>query len=56
VFGLTMNLNVFNLTGGQTIFDRTVWTGLRDRSPIEFIERRRNNVSTIFRFTVKGSF
>lgn len=56
VFGLTVNLNLFNLTGGQGIFDRTVYTGLRDRSPIDFIERRRLNISTIYRLTVKGSF
>ena len=39
MFGLTVNLNVFNLTDGRAIFDRTVYTGLRDRSPISFIER-----------------
>ena len=56
VFGLTVNFNVFNLTGGQGIFDRTVYTGLRDRSPISFIERRRLDVSTIYRIQVRGSF
>jgi hypothetical protein len=56
VYGLTVNFNMFNLSGGQGIFDRTVWTGLRDRSPIEFIERRRTDVSTIYRITVKGTF
>lgn len=56
VFGLTVNLNVFNLTGGRGFFDRTVWTGLRDRSPIDFIESRRTDVSTIYRLTVRGSF
>jgi hypothetical protein len=56
VFGLTVNLNMFNLTGGQGIFDRTVYAGLRDRSPIAFVERRRLNISTIYRLTVKGSF
>jgi hypothetical protein len=57
VFGLTVNLNVFNLTGsGRVIFDRTVHTGLRDRSPISFIEKRRLDVSTIYRISVRGSF
>jgi hypothetical protein len=56
VFGLTVNLNVFNLSGGQGFFDRTVWTGLRDRSPIAFVESRRLDVSTIYRLTVRGSF
>lgn len=56
VFGLTVNLNVFNLTGGKAIFERTVWTGLRDRSPISFIEARRLSVQPIFRLQVKGNF
>jgi hypothetical protein len=56
VFGLTVGLNMFNLTGGQGIFDRTVYTGLRDRSPVSFVERRRLDVSTIYRLTVRGSF
>jgi hypothetical protein len=56
MFGLTVNLNMFNLTGGQSFFDRTVYTGLRDRSPVSFAEHRRLNVSTIYRLTVRGSF
>ncbi len=56
VFGLTVNLNMFNLTGGQLFVDRTVYTGLRDRAPISFVERRRLDVSTIYRLQVRGSF
>ena len=56
VFGLTVNFNMFNLTAGQGFFDRTVYTGLRDRSPISFVERRRLNISTIYRLTIRGSF
>jgi len=56
VFGLTVNLQAFNLTGGQGYFDRTVWTGLRDRTPVAFVEHRRTDVSTIYRLTVRGSF
>ena len=56
VFGLTVNLNMFNLTAGEGFFDRTVYTGLRDRSPIAFVERRRLNISTIYRLSIKGSF
>lgn len=56
VFGLTVNLNVFNLSDGRSFFDRTVWTGLRDRSPIAFVEHRRLDVSTIYRISIKGSF
>jgi hypothetical protein len=56
VFGLTVNLNVFNLSGGRGFFDRTVWTGLRDRTPILYVESRRLDVSTIYRLSIKGSF
>lgn len=56
VFGLTVNLNMFNLTGGEGIFYRTVYDGLRDRSPVLFVEDRKLNVSTIYRISVKGSF
>lgn len=56
VFGLTVNLNVFNLSGGRGFYDRTVWDGYRDRSPILFVESRRLDVSTIYRLQVKGSF
>jgi hypothetical protein len=56
VFGLTVNFNVFNLTGGKAIFERTVWNGLRDRSPVLFVEKRALSVQPIFRIQVKGSF
>jgi hypothetical protein len=56
VFGLTVNLNVFNLTHGQIFNDRTAWNGLRDRSAVLFVERQRLDVSTIYRLQVKGNF
>ena len=57
VFGLTVNFNVFNIAGGdKSFFNRTVYTGLRDRSPISFIEQRTLRVSRIFRLQVRGSF
>jgi hypothetical protein len=56
VFGLTVSLNVFNLTGGESINKRYVYSGLRDRSPLLFVEDVRNDISTIYRISVKGSF
>lgn len=56
VYGLTVNFNVFNLNGGQVYFDRTVWTGLRDRSTVLFLERQRLPVQALFRLQVKGNF
>jgi hypothetical protein len=54
--GLTINVQAFNMTHGRLFFDRIAYTGLRDRSPIDFIERQRLNVSQIFRIQVKGNF
>ena len=56
VFGLTVNLNVFNLTSGHAYNKRYVHTGLRDSSPVSFVEDVREDVSTIYRLTIKGSF
>jgi hypothetical protein len=56
VYGLTVNLNVFNMNGGQVFFDRRAWNGLRDRSPVLFVERRRMDVTTILQIQVKGNF
>jgi hypothetical protein len=56
VFGLTVNLNVFNLTDGRGLYHRIVHTGLRDRTPISFYEDRNLSIQPIFRLQVKGSF
>ncbi len=56
VFGLTVNLNVFNVTDGRAIFHRTVYTGLRDRTPISYFEHRDLSVQPIIRLQVKGDF
>jgi len=56
VFGLTVNFNVFNLTAGENYIERIVYTGLRDRSPVLFVEDTRNDISTIYQIRVKGNF
>jgi hypothetical protein len=56
VFGLTVNLNVFNVTNGRVFFDRTAFSGPRDQSPILFVEKQRLAVSTIWQLRVKGNF
>ena len=56
VFGLTVNLMVFNLTNGRAIYHRTVYTGLRDRSSVLFIEDRDLSVQPIFILKITGSF
>ena len=39
-FGLTANLNVFNLTDGRAVYRRTVYDGLRDNGVVQFHENR----------------
>ncbi len=56
VFGLTANLQVFNLTNGRAIFNRTVYTGPRDSSSVLFIESRDLSVQPIFRLQLTGNF
>jgi hypothetical protein len=56
VYGLTVNLQVFNLTNGRGLYHRTVYAGLRDRSKVLFIEDRDLSVQPIFRLKVTGSF
>ena len=56
LFGLTANLQVFNLTNGNARFERTVWDGYRDRSPLVFSEYRSLSVQPILQFKLTGSF
>ena len=56
VFGMTASLNVFNLTDGRSIFERTVWDGLRTEAPVLFHEAQDLSVQPIFRFELNGNF
>jgi len=56
VFGMTLNLQVFNITDGRAVFKRTVYDDLRDRSPVQFNENRNLSVQPIFRVQLKGTF
>ena len=56
VFGLTVRAQFFNITNGRRILERTVYTGLRDRSPVSFHESRDQAVGPIFDISVRGSF
>lgn len=56
VFGLTVRLNVFNLTNGRHIVHRIVYAGPRDSAPVEFREDTDEGVGPIFNLSVKGSF
>lgn len=56
VFGMTLNLNVFNITDGRAIYKRTVYDDLRNSSPVSFNENRNLSVQPIFRLQLKGTF
>jgi hypothetical protein len=56
VLGMTANLNVFNITNGRGRFERTVYAGYRDRSPVVFTERRNLGIQPIFQLSLKGDF
>ena len=54
--GLTLNFNVFNMTDGRAIFERTVYDGLRTDGVVSFNEYRDLSVQPIYRLQVTGSF
>jgi hypothetical protein len=54
--GLTLSLQIFNMTDGRAIFERTVYDGLRTDGNVLFNESRDLSVQPIFRFQVTGSF
>jgi hypothetical protein len=56
VFGLSVRLTAGNLPGARHIFNRTVYDGFRDTSPILFVQRQDQKIGPIFTLTVKGNF
>ncbi|MBX9898319.1 MAG: TonB-dependent receptor plug domain-containing protein [Qipengyuania sp.] len=56
VFGMTLRLDVVNLANARRTLYRTVYTGRRDSSPVDFIEDQSRLIGPIFRFGVKGNF
>jgi hypothetical protein len=54
--GLTLNLQIFNMTDGRAIFYRTVYDGLRTDGNVIFHESRDLSVQPIFRLQLTGSF
>jgi hypothetical protein len=56
VMGLTMRLQANNLLGARQHWNRTVFTGPRNSSPIAFTETRNRLIGPIFTFQIKGNF
>ena len=56
VFGLTVQGRVSNLLESDVVYDRYVYAGRRDISPLLFHEDRRREVGRVVNFIVKGNF
>lgn len=56
VAGMKVTFDAFNITDARNHFDRVVYTGRRNNSPIAFTEFQNQRVSQIFTLTVTGNF
>ncbi|QYU67903.1 hypothetical protein J4558_24065 [Leptolyngbya sp. 15MV] len=56
VFGLTVRARVSNVLGARQYRERIVYDGLREATPIDFVELRDRRIGPIFTFTVRGNF
>lgn len=56
LFGLTVRATVINLLNARHIVDRTVYTGRRNVSPVDFRQSADQLIGPIFRLSVKGTF
>jgi len=56
VFGLTVRARVSNVLGARQYRERVVYEGLREATPIDFVELRDRRIGPIFTFTVRGNF
>ena len=56
VRGMTVRLSVDNILNGRHFFNRTVYSGYRDRTPISFIQKQNQLIGPIISLRVKGTF
>ena len=56
VAGLRVRLRAANLFLGDTVLDRWVYAGPRDRAPVLYHEDRRREIGYVFNLCVSGSF
>lgn len=56
VLGATVRLDVINLANARHRTYRTVYTGQRNNSPVDFIEDQSRLIGPIFRLGIKGNF
>lgn len=51
-----MRASAGNLLNGRNRFDRTVWAGRRNSSPVVFTEHRDRLIGPIFSLLLRGNF
>lgn len=56
VLGLTLRGEIGNILNARSYRDRIVYTGLRDATPIAFVEERDRRIGPIFSLSVRGNF
>ncbi len=56
VFGLTVRAQVGNVLNGRHYYDRQVYAGRRNATPLVFRQRNDQLIGPIFTFTIRGSF
>lgn len=56
VMGLTVRASIRNIVNARSRRDRTVYTGVRGASAVDFVEDRDRLIGPIFSFQVRGKF
>ena len=56
VFGLTVRAQVGNVLNGRHYYDRQVYAGRRNATPLVFRQHNDQLIGPIFTFTIRGSF
>ncbi|NJC06620.1 hypothetical protein GGQ97_002413 [Sphingomonas kaistensis] len=56
VFGLTVRASASNLINARSRWDRVVYSGRRNSSPVDFVETRNRLIGPIFSLSVRGTF
>ncbi len=56
MFGLTVRAQVGNVLNGRHYYDRHVYAGRRNATPLVFRQHNDQLIGPIFTFTIRGSF
>jgi len=56
ILGLKARLDVFNVADGRNIFDRYVYTGRRNSTPLSFQEHTHQVIGPLFTLSLRGTF